>query len=159
MRCAGSAISNAAGDEPVERRWIWRSPSDGQHQPDADYDGDQAHDHEVVGHLGIYVRHQGVNLAGMVSKRARHRQELQNRDGTRFRCRATVDRFGTKSAFQGPPIPTILLRNVTDEAGTLLTDHLWFTCGRWSADLAIGDNFEFDARVAEYTKGYQGLSR
>jgi hypothetical protein len=38
----------------------------------------------------------------------------------------------------------------------LLTDHLWFTTGKWSAGLAVGDIFEFEARVADYIKGYQG---
>src|ERR1700723_2897307 len=85
------------------------------------------------------------------------RRELEKRDGTRFRCRAVVDRFGTKPAFRGEPIRTILLRNVVDaHTGKMLTDHLWFTCGKWSTGLAIGDVFEFEARVADYIKGYQG---
>ena len=85
------------------------------------------------------------------------RQELQKRDGTRFRCRGTVDRFGTKPAFKGSPIQTILLRDVIDAAtGVLLTDHLGFTAGKWSAGLTIGAAVEFDARAADYVKGYQG---
>lgn len=85
------------------------------------------------------------------------RKELQKREGARFRCRATVERFGTKASFRGPPVPTILLRNIADVAsGTLLSDHLWFTCGKWSAGLAVGDIVEFDARVGDYIKGYQG---
>lgn len=85
------------------------------------------------------------------------RKELEKRNGTRFRCRATVERFGTKRAFKGPPIQTILLRNVVDAAtGAILTDHLWFTIGKWSAGLAVGDIFEFEARAADYIKGYQG---
>ena len=93
----------------------------------------------------------------MATKNIGKRQELQKRDGTRFRCRAVVDRFGTKAAFKGPPIPTILLRDVVDaDIVTLLTDHLWFTTGKWSAGLAAGDIFEFEARAADYIKGYQG---
>ena len=88
---------------------------------------------------------------------AKIRVELQKRDGDRFRCRATVDRFGNKPAYRGYPIPTILLRNVVDaESGKLLTDHLWFTTGKWSSMLTIGDIFEFDARVSDYIKGYRG---
>jgi hypothetical protein len=93
----------------------------------------------------------------VATKNIGKRQELQKRDGTRFRCRAVVARFGTKAAFKGPPIPTILLREVVDaDTGTLLTDHLWFTCGKWSATLVAGDIFEFEARAADYIKGYQG---
>ena len=85
------------------------------------------------------------------------RKELEKRDGMRFRCRAVVDRFGTKPAFKGPPVQTILLRDVVDaDTGTLLTDHLWFTIGKWSAGLTAGDIFEFEARAADYIKGYQG---
>jgi hypothetical protein len=86
-----------------------------------------------------------------------HRHELQKRDGTRFRCRATIERFGTKTAFKGPPIPTILLRDIVDAGtGTLLTDHLWFTAGKWSTGLTLGNTFEFEVRSADYVKGYRG---
>jgi hypothetical protein len=49
------------------------------------------------------------------------------------------------------------MRNVVD-AGTAapLAEHLWFTCGKWSFGLAPGDVVEFDARVGDYVKGYQG---
>ena len=93
----------------------------------------------------------------MATKSIGKRQELQKRDGTRFRCRAVVDRFGTKAAFRGSPVPTILLRDVVDaDTGTLLTDHLWFTTGKWSTGLAAGYIFEFEAPAADYIKGYQG---
>ncbi len=85
------------------------------------------------------------------------RHELQKLDGKRFRCRATVERFGNKTAFKGPPISTILLRDVTaSDSGKLLTDHLWFTTGKWSAGLVPGDTIEFEARSADYIKGYRG---
>jgi hypothetical protein len=85
------------------------------------------------------------------------RKELEKRDGMRFRCRAFVERFSTKTAFKGPSVRTILLRDVVDaDTGVLLTDHLWFTVGKWAAGLAAGDIFEFEARAADYIKGYQG---
>lgn len=85
-----------------------------------------------------------------------NRKELKLRAGQRFRCRATVDRFGTKRGWNGH-VPTVLLKNVRDaRTGALLTDHLWFATGRWSANLRFGDEFEFDARVSDYVKGYQG---
>jgi hypothetical protein len=86
------------------------------------------------------------------------RIELSKRDGERFRCRATIGRFGTKPAYKGSPIRTIMLSNVRDvTTGALLTDHLWFTCGKWSDGIRVGNVIEFDARVGDYVKGYQGL--
>jgi hypothetical protein len=85
------------------------------------------------------------------------RRELEKRDGLRFRCQAVVDRFGTKPGYRGPPVSTILLRNVIDAStGNLLTDHLWFTTGKWSSGLVVGMSFQFDARATDYIKGYQG---
>ena len=46
------------------------------------------------------------------------------------------------------------VRLVSDD--TLVTDHVWFTCGRWSEDISEGDVVEFDARVMSYKKGYRG---
>lgn len=85
------------------------------------------------------------------------RKALRKREGERFRVRCHVERFGTKSAFKGGPIPTILLKNLQDvTTGDNLTDHLWFTAGKWCQGLRIGDTIEFDARVGAYLKGYQG---
>jgi hypothetical protein len=85
------------------------------------------------------------------------RSELKKLDGARFRCRAKVSRFGTKPAFRGPPIATILLVNIVDaDTGDMLADHLWLTVGKWSESLSAGDNIEFNARSSEYIKGYRG---
>ena len=85
------------------------------------------------------------------------RVELRQRAGNRFRCRATVVRFGSKAAYKGQPIMTILVGDVTDvRLGKVLTDHLWFQQGKWSEGLMPGMIFEFDARVGAYTKGYRG---
>jgi hypothetical protein len=82
---------------------------------------------------------------------------LRSLDGRRFRCRAVVARFGTKAAYRGDPIPTILLRDVTDaDLGKPLTDHLWFTRGKWSDGLELDDVIEFEARSGAYLKGYRG---
>ncbi|NOG73744.1 hypothetical protein [Roseicella sp. DB1501] len=85
------------------------------------------------------------------------RHVLENLNGRRFRCRAIIERFGTKNAFRGPPLTTLLLRDVTDPmTGAVLTEHLWFTAGNWSEGLQPGDAIEFEARVTEYLKGYRG---
>ena len=79
------------------------------------------------------------------------RKKLKRRDEERFRVRATVARFGT--SFSGGA-PTVLLLNISDCAtGDVLTDHMWFRTGRWSASFRIGDVVCFDARVSRYAKG------
>jgi hypothetical protein len=55
------------------------------------------------------------------------REFLKEREGKRGRFSGTVKRLGSKPAYRGAPLPTLLLVDVRDEAGTLVTDHLWFT--------------------------------
>lgn len=85
------------------------------------------------------------------------RKKLRNMNGQRMRFTATVERFGEKSSFRGPPAKTVLLGNVCvagDES--IVTDHIWFTKGKsWDATVA-GCTVEFDARVTKYEKGYKG---
>ena len=86
------------------------------------------------------------------------RKELQEINGKRTAFTAIVDRFGTKSSFRGPPLPTICLKDVKDSTGKVVTDHLWFTVGKTlkALELQPGDKITFDARVTEYYKGYKG---
>jgi hypothetical protein len=83
------------------------------------------------------------------------RTELKKLNGQRTSFTAVVERYGTKRAFRGDPLKTVLLRDVR-YGDMVVTDHLWFTCGKWSEQLKIGDQFSFDARVGVYGKGYQG---
>ncbi len=66
--------------------------------------------------------------------------------------------FGSKPAYRGNPRPTMLLVDVRDAAGRVVTDHLWFTIGQRLAalQLAVGDQVQFDARVTTYAKSYKG---
>ena len=87
----------------------------------------------------------------------RHKLKTINNRRERFRC--MVDHFGTKSAYRGLPLRTIMLVDVTRvSTGEKVTDHLWFnlTKGFDEAALSPGDTVEFDARVKEYWKGYTG---
>ena len=85
------------------------------------------------------------------------RKALRKREGARFRVRCQVERFGAKRGFKGNSIPTILLKDLVDApTGDAMSDHLWFTCGKWCDGLKAGDTIEFDARVGAYIKGYQG---
>ena len=85
------------------------------------------------------------------------RKKLGTKYGQRLRFSATVIRFGKKTAFKGPDLDTILLGEVRIAGETpILAEHLWFTCGKWSKTLKVGDDFSFDARVGSYEKGYRG---
>ena len=88
------------------------------------------------------------------------RKQLRVFNGQRMRFTARIKRFGTKPAYKGKgrPPKTLLLADVHLLFGEnpKVTDHLWFTCGKWSEGLSVGDKIAFDARVSPYRKGYRG---
>lgn len=86
------------------------------------------------------------------------REKLGNYLGKRRTFQGIFKRFGSKSGYKGP-VKTVLVVNLIDfVTKEVLTDHLWFTCGKQfdSLDLQEGELVQFDARVTEYLKGYQG---
>jgi hypothetical protein len=94
-------------------------------------------------------------------KKSDYRVALRDRVGERSRYTGTFVRMGTKAPhkmYSTVPIPTVLLRDVTDHSGCIVTDHLWFneTKGLASCCLKAGDIVEFYARVSTYEKGYRG---
>lgn len=84
------------------------------------------------------------------------RHKLRNSEGQRKRFSATFERFGEKRGFRGNTIRTLLLKDVRDESGKIVTDHIWFdyTSGFKKIVLKQGITIGFDARVKEYLKGY-----
>ncbi|NDO73052.1 hypothetical protein [Shewanella sp. SE1] len=85
------------------------------------------------------------------------RNKLKPLMDQRLRFTATIERYGKKHAYRGEPLKTILLTDVRLEGNdTVLTDHIWFTCGKSWEQCNIGDTIAFDARVTQYIKGYQG---
>lgn len=85
------------------------------------------------------------------------RESLRVLNGQRERFQARVERFGTKTAYRGPDQRTVLLRDVAlRDTAEVVTEHVWFTVGKWSERLKEGDVIAFDARVGEYIKGYRG---
>lgn len=86
------------------------------------------------------------------------RKALQQRDGRRGEFSAAFERFGSKPAYKGPPIVTLLFVDVRDSADNIVADHLWFkTALCWErASLKPGDLVKFEARVMTYIKGYRG---
>jgi len=85
------------------------------------------------------------------------REKLAHINGKRFTFEGIFERFGIKSSF-GHPKHTLLLRDVKDNSGKVVTDHLWFNVGKRfdSLKLQAGDIVRFDARVKPYVKGYRG---
>src|SRR5258706_12860594 len=84
------------------------------------------------------------------------RRELARQEGLRKKFTATFDRLGKKVGYQGYAEETILLKNIADENGERMTEHLWFsyTKGFQKLKLSSGDHIEFEARIKEYQKGY-----
>ena len=88
------------------------------------------------------------------------RYELKRHEGERSRYRATFERYGSESSYRGLPQKTVLLKGVTEMgSGTVVADHLWFTCTKGFqalGELQPGAVIEFDARVKAYRAGYRG---
>jgi hypothetical protein len=86
------------------------------------------------------------------------REELKNIDGIRTKFTAVFVRYGTKPAYKGPPIKTLLFENVRSQLDQQVTDHIWFTTNKQFEKYAFdaGDLISFEARVKPYLKGYRG---
>lgn len=85
------------------------------------------------------------------------RTELRKYQEQRFKIKGVVSRFGKKSAFKGRELDTILFINIVKASDdSFLTDHIWFTKGKWAENLQVNDVVEFDVRVKTYEKGYKG---
>ncbi len=88
------------------------------------------------------------------------RHELGELEQQRMHFRGFFERYGSKNAFRGDPLTTLLLRDIClAETGEWIADHLWFTETKGFkavGPLKEGDCIEFDARVTRYRKGYAG---
>jgi hypothetical protein len=85
------------------------------------------------------------------------RLNLCKKEGKRSLYTGEFVRTGLKHGYMGD-IVTVLLKDVRDESGRIVTDHLWFnmTKGFSQANLKAGDFVEFRGRVERYVKGYKG---
>jgi len=86
------------------------------------------------------------------------RKKLKRKEEQRETFTGVFVRMGTKPGWYKPE-KTILLKNVKDDTGQVVTDHLWFNyTKRFQAigDMFEGDVIQFDARVKKYYKGYFG---
>ena len=86
------------------------------------------------------------------------REKLAEDEDVRMIFTGVFKRFGKKTNnYKGWLETTVLLVNVKNEKGEIVTDHLWFnyTKGfRNLGDLEQGNMIEFHARVKSYLKGY-----
>jgi len=72
---------------------------------------------------------------------------------------STFKRYGLKAGYSGHIEMTVLLVDIKDVTGRLLTDHVWFKMNKSFDKLGVlsdGDIIQFDARVKRYLKGYRG---
>jgi phenylpropionate dioxygenase-like ring-hydroxylating dioxygenase large terminal subunit len=91
------------------------------------------------------------------------RKHLELLHGQRLTFRGVFVRQGKKRAYRGygnlgdGHDRTVLLRDITDESKRLVADHLWFNMTETfvAASPVEGDVIQFDARVDDYTKGYE----
>lgn len=90
------------------------------------------------------------------------RKNLKKLDGERKRFSATFERYGSKTAYKGPPLKTILLKIFVDiDTNSIVTDHLWFNFTKGFealGELSPGTKIEFEARVKPYEAGYKGYN-
>ena len=85
------------------------------------------------------------------------RTGLKKIDQVRKKFQGVYHREGRKTNWKGYSETTILLKDIKDESGRIVTDHAWFALTRGFEDLGqlnAGDVIEFEARVTEYRKGY-----
>ena len=85
------------------------------------------------------------------------RKELKKMDTQREVFTGVFSKYGIKSNYKGPSTDTLLLMNIRDEAGAIVTDHLWFNLTKGFEKLGSlkkGDRIRFEARVKRYKKGY-----
>jgi hypothetical protein len=85
------------------------------------------------------------------------RKALGDKEGKRDLYTGEFVRTGSKPGYISG-VHTVLLKDITDDTGQIVTDHQWFnmTKGFEQADLKLGDFVEFRATVKKYIKGYKG---
>ncbi len=87
------------------------------------------------------------------------RKELGNNGEVRDTFSGTFERYGSKNGWFGQR--TVLLKDIKNNKGKVITGHLWFnlTKGFQKLHLKKGDIIRFDARVKAYVKGYDKINR
>lgn len=87
------------------------------------------------------------------------RNKLKRLQNQRKTFVGVFKRYGKKNNWHGFPERTILLVNVKDTNGNMITEHIWFKMTKGFeklGNLNEGAKIKFDARVKQYMKGYFG---
>ncbi len=88
------------------------------------------------------------------------RETLKYLAGKRIEVFATVEKFGKKAAFKGPPQDTVLIIGLMDKFNNLLADHLWLTVGKQIKCLGLrpGERIKFchPAQIHQGVPGFTG---
>ena len=87
------------------------------------------------------------------------RKELGINGEVRDTFIGTFERYGSKNGWSGQR--TVLLKDIKNNEGKVITGHLWFnlTKGFQKLHMKNGDIIQFDARVKSYVKGYDKIDR
>ncbi|MGO9387796.1 MAG: hypothetical protein ACLPWD_07100 [Methanobacterium sp.] len=87
------------------------------------------------------------------------RKELGDNGEVRDTFIGTFERMGSKNGWFNQR--TVLLKDIKNNEGKIITDHLWFnlTKGFQKLHLREGDIIQFDARVKAYVKGYNKIDK
>lgn len=87
------------------------------------------------------------------------RNQLKQLQEQRMKFIGIFKRYGSKSNWHGFPETTLILVDIKDNNGKIVTDHIWFKQIKGFVKinpLIEGDIIEFEARVKDYVKGYCG---
>lgn len=90
------------------------------------------------------------------------REDLKKINGMRDRFTGVFKNFGSKRNWHGFSERTVLLTDIRDKTGIVITDHLWFNYTQEFQRLGSvceGQVIEFEARVKQYAKGYVNIRK
>ena len=85
------------------------------------------------------------------------REKLKKIEEERGLFRGLFKKYGAKTGYRGQSAETVLLVQVRDGSGALVSDHLWFNLTKGFEKLGTlreGEIIQFEARVRRYKKGY-----
>lgn len=88
------------------------------------------------------------------------RKELEKIENIRDTFSGTFERFGVKTNYHGFFEKTVLLKNIKNKDGQIVTDHAWFNYlknFKKLNNLKQGDLVFFNARIKKYKKGLYGM--
>ena len=64
---------------------------------------------------------------------------------------AIIEEFDEEPSLKGPPVPTILLKDISiSETGEIIADSLYFAKENSWKNCKVGDQVSFEAKVSKY---------